>query len=73
MNSIQILSLCAAAAVVAFTYLPIKSIKIPRLFKSKTALLGQIESLVAIRQSYTDPDVVNACNALLQVLLKVKP
>lgn len=73
MTTIQILAIAAVLAVVILTYLPLHAIKLPVSVKAKPSVLQQIESVVAVREAYTEPAIVNACNALLQALLQVKP
>lgn len=63
MTQMQILSLVIAAAVAAYFYLP--GIKWP-----KPSSMSQIESVLAIRDSTTSPEVRKACTALLQALLQ---
>ncbi len=65
MTQMQIISLAIAAAVAAYVYLP--SIKWPA---SKPSSMRQIESVLAIRDSNTTPEVRKACTALLQALLQ---
>jgi hypothetical protein len=72
MTTVQILALVAVAVAVVLTYLPLNSIKLPVSNKSKPSILKQIESIVSVKEASTDAAVVNACNALLQALLKVK-
>jgi hypothetical protein len=70
MTTMQMLSLAAVLVAVALTYLPMTALKLPTFHKS--SVLKQIESVVAVREAYTDETIVNACNALLQALLQVK-
>lgn len=65
MTQMQILSLAIVAAVAAYMYLP--SLKWPA---SKPSSMRQIESVLAIRDSNSSPEVRKACTALLQALLQ---
>ncbi len=69
MNIMQIASLCALAVLAAYMYAPPLSFLLPASKPPK--LLSQIEDIVAIRDSYRTPEITQACNALLSVLLKV--
>lgn len=65
MTTMQIVSLVLAAAVAAYCYLP--GIKWPT---AKPSSLSQIESVLAIRDSTSSPEVRKACLVLLQALLQ---
>jgi hypothetical protein len=45
-------------------------ISLPSLKAGKPSTLKHIEQVMAIRDSATEPSVIEACNALLQCLLK---
>lgn len=60
MTTFQIISLAVLAVVLVAQF------AIPG---KKDNALTQIEQVIAIRNSSTNPDVVNACKALLQALL----
>lgn len=68
MTPIQIASLCALAALAAYMYWPAFAFSLP---SKSPPILRQIEDVVAIRDSYRTPEITQACNALLSVLLKV--
>ena len=71
MTTYQILACLALLAVTAWYYLPAFKTVIP---KPKTPdVLDHIEDIVNIRNSYDSPEITDACNALLHVLLGVKP
>ena len=72
MTTAQILSLAAVLAAVLFTYIPFNALRLPVISKAKPSTLKQIESVVAVRESSTDPVIISACNALLQAMLQVK-
>ena len=72
MTTVQILALAAVAIAAVLTYLPLSAIKLPVSNKSQPSILKQIESIVSVKEASTDAAVINACNALLQALLKVK-
>lgn len=65
MTPMQMFSLALVAAVVAYMYVP--KITWPA---SKPSSMRQIESVLAIRDSNTSPEVRKACTALLQALLQ---
>lgn len=65
MTQMQIISLVIAAAVAAYFYLP--GIKWP---VTKPSRVSQIQSVLAIRDSSSSPEVSKACTALLQALLQ---
>lgn len=65
MTQMQIVSLAVAAAVAAYFYLP--GIKWP---VAKPSSMAQIESVLAIRDSASSPEVRKACSVLLQALLQ---
>lgn len=69
MTPIQMLAIAAVLVAVALTYLPTSLLKLP---KSKPSVLKQIEAVVAVREAYSEPAIVSACNALLSALLQVK-
>jgi hypothetical protein len=66
MTTFQIVSLVVLAGVAVWTYAP--RISLPSL--GKPSSLKQIQQVLAIRDSSKSPAVVEACNALLQALLK---
>jgi hypothetical protein len=68
MTSFQIVSMLVLAGVAAWTYMP--RISLPSLKAGKPSTLKHIEQVMAIRDSATEPSVIEACNALLQCLLK---
>lgn len=70
MTPIQMLAIAAVVAAVALTYLPLHALKMPA---RKPSVLKQIEAVVAVREAYSEPAIINACNALLSALLQVKP
>jgi len=72
MTPIQMLALAAVLVAFVLTYLPLHAIKLPTFSKAKPSMLKQIESVVAVREAYTDEAIVSACNTLLQALLQVK-
>jgi len=60
MTTFQIVSLAVLAVVLLAQFgLPQK----------KQNVMAQIEQVIAIRNSATNPEVINACKALLQALL----
>lgn len=65
MTTFQIVALCLLAASLAWQYMP--ALKLP---SRKPSTLRQIESVIAIRDEATTPEVTSACNALLQALLR---
>jgi hypothetical protein len=65
MTQMQIVSLVIAAAAAAYFYLP--GIKWP---VAKPNSMDQIESVLAIRDSTSSPEVRKACSSLLQALLQ---
>lgn len=65
MTQMQIVSLVVAALVAAYFYLP--GITWPA---AKPNSMAQIESVLAIRDSASSPEVRKACSALLQALLQ---
>ncbi len=65
MTAFQIVSLCALACVIGFQYLPTLPVFFP-----KQNTLKDIASVIAIRDGSTNPEVVKACQALLQALLQ---
>lgn len=65
MTQMQIVSLVIAACVAAYFYLP--GITWP---VAKPSSMHQIESVLAIRDSTSSPEVRKACSALLQALLQ---
>ena len=69
MTTYQILAIVSFLGVAAWYYLPSFTAIIPQ----KPKLLDPIEQVVRIRDQYKDPKVVQACNALLRVLLGVEP
>ena len=62
MTTFQMIAMGLLGAVALVQFLP----KIP---KSKTSTMSQIEQVIAIRDTSTNPEVVSACKALLQALL----
>lgn len=65
MTTFQMVAVGVLALTVAWQYLP--SLKLPG---RKTNVISQIESVIAIRESSTTPEVKSACNELLQALLR---
>ena len=65
MNTMQIVSLVVVALVAAYVYFP--SVKWPA---AKPSSMKQIESVLAIRDSNSSPEVRKACTQLLQALLQ---
>jgi hypothetical protein len=63
MTPIQIASLVGVALAAVYFYAP-------KLQFPKPSSLSQIESVLAIRDTTTNPEVRAACSALLQALLK---
>ena len=66
MTTFQLVSLGILAVVAAILFLP--NIRLP--IKAKPSTLKHIESVIGIRDSSTNPEVQQACQALLQALLK---
>jgi hypothetical protein len=64
----QIGALCVFIAIVAWTYIPALSFRVP-LFTRKPNALTQIQQVMAIKESSTSPKVQEACQALLQALI----
>jgi len=62
MTTFQIISL-AVLAIVALVQFGVPAIP------KKQNVMAQIEQVIAIRNSTSSPEVVNACKALLQALL----
>lgn len=74
MTTQQMIGLAAVVALVAWNYLPQLKALVPKtMAKPADPLLAHIKSVCAIRDEYKSPEVGKACNALLEVLLKVKP
>lgn len=78
MTTQQIVGLALVGGIFAWAYLPnLKSMLLtiteqaPAL-KPESSLMDQIEDVVRIRESQKTTEVTKACNALLEVLLKVK-
>jgi len=71
MTSMQIVSLGALAAVVAWNYAP--HLKWPVIKPKAPDTLKHIEQVLSIRASYPAPEVTTACTQLLQALLQTKP
>jgi hypothetical protein len=72
MTTMQIASVIAFIAVLAFTYgRPLLS-RLPS-FSSQPSLMTHVRQVVEIRSTYRTPEVTKACNDLLHVLLGVKP
>lgn len=68
MTPFQIGALCLLVIAAAWAYLPALSFKLPTLPK-KNNTLQQIEQVMAIKDSATNPKVQEACQQLLQVLI----
>jgi hypothetical protein len=68
MTAFQIVSLVVLAVVAVWTYVP--RISLPALKTGKPNTLKHIQQVMAIRDSAKEPAVIEACNALLQCLLK---
>lgn len=68
MTTMQIVSLVVFLVAVAWVYGRPLLTMVPK----KPALMRQIEQVVSIRDTYHTPEVTDACNALLHVLLGVK-
>jgi hypothetical protein len=66
---IQIVSVVVFLGVLAWVYLPKSWLSVA---KSEPSLLAHVADIVSIRSCYRTPEVTEACNALLQVLLQVK-
>jgi len=66
----QIISL-VAAVVVAGLYL--KDLVPSGLVQRETGTLGHLSNIIAVRDSYKDPEVTARCNALMEALLGIKP
>jgi hypothetical protein len=64
MTTLQIVSVVAAVAVTAFAYMP----KLP--FGKANTSLKNIQAVLLIRDTTTNPEVRKACSALLQALLQ---
>lgn len=69
MTTYQILAIVAVAAVAAWQYVPWKSLHLP---SRQPSVMGDIAAVVRIRESRKSPDVTEACNELLRVLLDTK-
>lgn len=78
MTTQQIVGLVVVVCIVAWAYLPnirtlMQSVPtIKPIASPKPSLMTQIEDVVLIRQAHSTTEVTKACNALLEVLLKVK-
>jgi len=70
MSTLQIISLVLFAGIVLWTYCPMTALPTLGVAKPKT-LLDQVAAVVAIRDQYPQPEVAQACNSLLHVLLQV--
>jgi hypothetical protein len=66
MTAFQIVSLVVLVGVAAWTYVP--RISMPSLGRPST--MKHIQQVMAIRDSSKEPSVIEACNVLLQCLLK---
>lgn len=69
MSLYQIGALCVLAAVLAWNFLPSLSLKLPT-FHSAPSALKQIEQVIAIKNSSTNPKVQEACQLLLAALIQ---
>ena len=67
MTTFQILSVLVLAGVAAWTYAP--RISLPSVSR-KPNVLRQIKQVMDIRDSSSNPSVVETCNQLLQALLQ---
>lgn len=65
MTTFQMVAVGVLALTVVWQYLP--ALKLPT---RKPNVMGQIESVIEIRESSQTPEVKSACNALLQALLR---
>ena len=73
MTTYQIIAILAlvASAVGVYGQALLSKIRWPAKV-AKPGILKAIESVVAVRDQYSDPEVTAACNSLLAALLKVK-
>lgn len=71
----QIAALSVLLVTVAFVYGRPLLAKLPALPSRKPSqnLLDEISDVIAIREAHPTPEIVKACNALLDALLKVSP
>lgn len=73
MTTQQIIGVAAVVALVAWNYLPqLKAFVPTKIAVKPDPLLTYIKHVCQIRDTYKSPEVSKACNALLEVLLKVK-
>jgi hypothetical protein len=68
MTAFQIVSLVVLVGVAAWTYVP--RISLPALKAGRPSTMKHIQQVMAIRDSSKEPSVIEACNVLLQCLLK---
>lgn len=74
MTTQQMIGLAAVVALVAWNYLPQLKALVPKNMAVKSdPLLTHIKNVCDIRDTYKTAEVGKACNALLEVLLRVKP
>lgn len=66
MTTFQYVAIGLLVASVAWNYLP----ALPKWPARKANVMGQIESVIGIREESSSPEVKSACNALLQALLR---
>jgi hypothetical protein len=64
MTTLQIVSVVAAVAITAFAYMPKLS------FGKANTSLKNIQAVLLIRDTTTNPEVRKACSVLLQALLQ---
>jgi hypothetical protein len=70
MTSFQIVSLVVLVGVAAWTYVPRIAIPVGNWKAGKPSTMKHIQQVMAIRDSSQEPSVIEACNVLLQCLLK---
>lgn len=71
MTAAQIVSVIAASGVAIMYLWPLATGAIQG--KQSPELLSHIKNIIAVRDSYRTPEVTDACNALMEALLGIKP
>jgi hypothetical protein len=71
MTATQIGAVLAATGVAAMYLWPV--VKWLLSGKQGSPLLGHIRNVIAVRDEYRTPEVTQACNALMEALLGIKP
>lgn len=69
MTTYQIIAIAGVILVAAWQYVPWKSLYLP---SRQPSVMGDIAAVVRIREYRKSPDVTEACNELLRVLLDTK-